>query len=299
MDISVVVPTLNDRDRLEGCLDALAAESPEEVIVVNGPSTDGTSGMVRDRDDVDVLVEIDDRNVNTSRNAGLDRARGDALAYLTPVVRVEDGWTDAVRETLSDAGVVTGPTHEELRAGVATDTVETRAIRGRSVTYFNGGNAAFSREVLEDLDGFDENLETGGARDAAHRIAGLEYGVAWASDMCVSREAATDGGTMERDWRMRYHSLAYRLAKNYGLHPTVWWRTGRHAVADAIATLRDVARGDARPTHWFGNGRDVVLGSTSGYADGIRARYADRSPRRNPNGWSARADRAVAVYDKR
>lgn len=299
MDVSVVVPTLNDRDRLEGCLDALAAEGPDEVIVVNGPSTDGTSGMVRDRDDVDVLVEIDDRNVNTSRNAGLDRARGDVVAYLVPTVRVEDGWTDAIRETIPDAGVVTGPTHEELRAGVATDAVETRAIRGRSVTYFNGGNAAFAREVLEDLDGFDETLATGGARDAAHRVAGLGYGVAWASEMCVARETATDGGTAERDWRTRYHSLAYRLAKNYGLHPTVWLRTGRHAVVDAYSTLRDVARGDARPTSWFGNGREVLLGSASGYADGIRARYADRSPRRNPNGLSGRADRAVAVYDRR
>lgn len=299
MNVSVVVPTLNDRDRLEGCLDALAAEAPEEVIVVNGPSTDGTSGMVRDRGDVDVLVEIDDRSVNTARNAGLDRARGDAIAYLTPVVRVEPGWTDAAREALADAGVATGPTHEELRAGVATDTVETRAIRGRSVTYFNGGNAAFTREVLEDLDGFDETLETGGARDAAHRVAGLGHGVAWASEMCVSRETATDGGTAERDWRRRYHSLAYRLAKNYGLHPTVWWRTARHGLADAYSALRDVARGDAKPTSWFGNGRDVLLGSATGYTDGIRARYADRSPRRNPYGWSSRTDRAVTVHDTR
>ena len=299
MDVSVVVPTLNERDRLEGCLDALAAEAPDEVLVVNGPSTDGTSGMVRDRADVDVLVEIDDRNVNTARNAGLDRSRGEAVAFLSPTVHVEAGWTDAVRAALPGAGVVTGPAHEELRAGVAADEVETRAIRGRSVTYFNGGNAALAREVLEALDGFDEALSTGGARDAAHRVAGLGYGVAWASDMCVSRKTATDGGTAERIWRQRYHSLSYRLAKNYGLHPTVPWRTGRHAVTDAAATLRDVARGEARPTRWFGTGRDVVLGSTTGYADGMRARYADRSPRRNPNGWSARADRAVTVYDER
>jgi hypothetical protein len=299
MDVSVVVPTLNDRDRLEGCLDALAAETPHEVIVVNGPSTDGTTGMVRERDDVDVLVEIDDRNVNTGRNAGLDRARGDAVAFLSPTVRVETGWTDAIASTLPEAGVVTGPTHEELRAGVATDEVETRAIRGRSVTYFNGGNAALTREVLEALDGFDEALSTGGARDAAHRVAGLGHGVAWASDMCVAREAATDGGTTERDWRKRYHSLAYRLSKNYGLHPTVVWRTARHGVAEAYGTLRDVARGEARPTSWFGTGRDVVLGSARGHADGMRARYADRTPRRNPNGWSARTDRAVTVYDTR
>ena len=152
----MVVPTLNERDHLEGCLDALAREDPAETLVVNGPSTDGTSGMVLDRTDVDALIEVDDRNINAARNAGLDRAAGDAVAFLSPVVRVEEGWRSAAVEALADADVATGPTHEQLRAGVATDTVETRTIRGRSVTYFNGGNAALSRELLEALDGFDE-----------------------------------------------------------------------------------------------------------------------------------------------
>ena len=295
----MVVPTLNERDHLEGCLDALAREDPAEILVVNGPSTDGTSGMVLDRTDVDALIEVDDRNVNAARNAGLDRAAGDAVAFLSPVVRVEEGWRSAAVEALADADVATGPTHEQLRAGVAADTVETRTIRDRSVTYFNGGNAALSRELLEALDGFDENLRTGGARDAAHRVAGLDYGVAWAAEMSVAREAAADGGTTERDWRSRYRSMAYRLAKNYGFHPTVPYRTIRHAVTDAASTLRDVVGGEARPSTWLGDGRDVVVGATRGYADGIRARYADRSSKRNPSGWSVRTDRAVAVYDKR
>lgn len=299
MDVSVVVPTLNDCDELRSCLDALASEAAAEIIVVNGPSTDGTTGMVRDHPDVDVLVEIDDRNVNVARNAGLDRASGDVIAFVDPTIAVEGEWLEAVTETLADADAVTGPTHEQLHAGVATETVESRTICGRSVTYFNGGNAAFSREVLEMMDGFDEALDIGGARDGAHRLAGLGYGVAWSPEMCVSREAATDGGKKTRDWQVRYTALVYRLAKNYGVHPTVIFRTVRHAVTDGATTLRDVARGDAKPTTWLGNGRDVVVGSIRGFKDGLRARYADRTPRRNPNGWSGRTDRAVTVYDRR
>lgn len=299
MEVSVVVPTLNDREELRGCLDALAAESPAEVVVVNGPSTDGTSGMVRDRDDVAVLVEVDDRNVNAARNAGLDRARGDAVAFVNPSLSVEPGWHEAVVTALADADAVTGPTHEQLQAGVATDTAESRRIRGREVTYFNGGNVAFTDETLEDIDGFDERLDVGGARDAAHRIAGVDREVAWSAEMCVAREAAADGGRTERGWRSRYRSLTYRLAKNYGPHPTVVTRTLRHALDDAASAFRDVARGDAKPTVWLGNGRDVAVGGVSGFTDGLRARYADRSPARNPAGWSDRTDRAVAVYDRR
>jgi glycosyltransferase involved in cell wall biosynthesis len=299
MDVSVVVPTLNDRDELRRCLDAVSAEAPAEIVVVNGPSTDGTSGMVQDREDVDVLIEIDERNVNVARNAALDRVRGDAVGLLAPSMTVESGWLGAVTAALTDAAAVTGPTHERLDTGVTTDAAESRRIGGRSVTYFDGGNVAFTRALAEELDGFDEHLDIGGARDAAHRIAALGHGVAWSVDMCVSREAAADGGSTERDWRTRYRSLAYRLAKNYGLHPTVPFRTVRHAVADAAGAFRDVADGDAKPTVWFGNGRDVVLGSARGYLQGLKARYADRSPRRNPRGVSSRADRAVAVHDRR
>jgi glycosyltransferase involved in cell wall biosynthesis len=299
MDLSVVVPTLNDRDELRRCLDALAAEAPSETIVVNGPSTDGTSGMVRERDDVDVLVGIDDRNINVARNAGLDRFRGDAVAFVDPTMVVESGWLDAATEALAEADAVTGPTHERLGTGVTTDTIESRTIGGRVVTYFNGGNVAMSRELVSAIDGFDEYLETGGSRDAAHRIAGLGYDVRWESRMCVSREAAADGGATERDWRARYRSLSYRLAKNYGPHPTVPYRTLRHAVSDASSILRDVARGNAKPSTWFGNGRDVVFGGTRGYADGLCARYTDRSSERNPRGLSTRNDRAVTVHDRR
>ena len=299
MDVSVVVPTLNDRDELRRCLDAIAAEAPSETVVVNGPSTDGTSGMIRERDDVDVLVEVDDRNVNVARNAGLDRIRGDAVAFVDPTMVVEPGWHDAIVNSLTDADAVTGPTHERLDTGVTTDTAETRRIRGRTVTYFNGGNVAFSESLVAAIDGFDESLEIGGARDAAHRIVGNEYEVAWSAKMCVSREAAADGGTAERDWRDRYRSLSYRMAKNYGVHPTVPLRILRHAIADAGGALRDVARGEATPTAWFGNGKNVILGSGRGYAAGLRARYTDRSPRRNPYGLSSRTDRAVTVLDRR
>lgn len=300
MDISVVVPTLNSRERLTACLDALAAEAPNvETVVVNGPSADGTSGMVRDRPDVDVLIELDDRNVNVARNAGLDRATGEVISFLDHGVSVEDGWLDALSEGLLSADVVTGPTHRELRAGMATESPEERTIRGRSVTYFDGGNAAFTRETLLGIDGFDEYLSVGGARDAAHRLAALEFDVDWVPEMSVARRFGTDGGRAKRDWHGRYRSLAYRLVKNYGVRPSVVYRVGRHALADAADALQDVARGEIRPSNWLGNGRDVIAGSGVGTKDGLLARWRDRDPRRNPAGWRARTDRAVAVYDRR
>jgi len=316
MDLSVVVPTLNGRDRLGACLDALGAHAPDaEVIVANGPSADGTTGMVRDRDDVDVLVEISDRTVNVARNAGIEVASGDAVALVDYDNRIGEGWLDAVRAGLDDADAVTGPVtptdatadghgnNGEAERDDDRDTPERRTLAGIEVTYFEGGNVAFRREALRDLDGFDEYLNTGGARDAAHRLAQMGRTVAWRERMAVAKElpspTAADGGRSAREWGWKYRALGYRLLKNYGVRPTVVARAGAHAVTDALGAAGDVLRGESTPSRWAATGRDVLFGLAGGSSDGLVARSRDRSPARNPNGISTRADRAVAKYDRR
>ena len=300
MQLSVIVPTLNGRDQLSSCLDRLTAAAPDaEIIVVNGPSADGTTGMVRDRDDVDVLVEVSARTVNVARNAGVEVATGDVIAFVSYDLRVEDSWLTAIVDGLTEAPVVTGPTHRTVPGGMTTESAEQRQIARRDVTYFSAGNVAFEADVLADLDGFDEYLETGGARDAAHRLAGMEVGVTWQPEMSVRCEYEADGGRTQRDWGWKYRALTYRLVKNYGVRPTVLRRTVSHALGDAAATARDVVGGEAQPTAWFGTGRDVVSGSVTGISDGLVARTRDRDDSRNPHGISKRADRAVARYDWR
>lgn len=300
MDLSVVVPTLNGRDRLGECLDALAAHAPEaEVVVVNGPSTDGTSGFVRDHRAVDRLLELPERNRNVARNAGLRAATGDALALVGQGSAVEEGWSEAVREGLAAAAAVTGPVHRAVSGGLTTGSPASRSIAGREVTLFDGRNVAFTRRAVEALDGFDEYLCAGGARDCAHRVAGMSFDVTWSAEMTARYEVETDGGHPDTDWGDTYRSLGYRLAKNYGIRPSVVGRTAGSAVRDGYKSARAVATGEGTPTGWFGNGTDVFTNALGGLKDGVRARFDDRSDRRNPNGISTRHDRAVQVYDRR
>ena len=298
MRLSVVVPTLNGRERLAASLDALAVHAPDvEVVIVNGPSADGTTGMVQERDDVDVLVEVSDRKLNVARNAGIAEATGDAVALVGQDHVIERSWADGVREALSDADAVTGPVHRSVRAGMTTESEESRTIGGREVTYFDGGNVAFTREAIEAVDGFDEYLVTGGARDCAHRLASANRDVAWSPEVCVTCNDEDDGE--DRDWGWKYRALAYRLVKNYGPRPGVFRRTFRDAVRDAAGTACEVLRGDGAPSEWMGSGKQVVSNIAVGAAHGVRAWFADRSETRNPHGLSSRADRAVERYDWR
>jgi len=201
-----------------------------------------------------------------------------------------------VRAGIADHAAVTGPTHEQLTAGMTTESKESRTIAGRDVTYFNPGNVAFQRSALDVLDGYDEYLRIGSSRDVAHRLASGDYSVGWDSGMCVRRECEADGGIRERDWGWKYRSLAYRLVKNYGVRPTVARRLASHAAGDAFDALKGVVRGQTAPSQWLSTGRDVLGGVGSGTADGFLARYRGGE---NPNGRSVRTDRAVAVYDWR
>lgn len=299
MDISVVVPTLNARDELADCLDALSQHVPTaEVIVVNGPSADGTTGMVCERDDVSVLVELADRTINAARNAGIDRASADIIAFLDHRYTVGPEWRVAIEDSLNGSAVVTGPIHPRLHDESAADAFESRSIAGREVVYFNAGNVAFTRSVLDEFDGYDEYLHVGGSRDLAHRIAGTTFTVTWDDRMRVTEEASAIDERHE-DWGWKYRSLSYRLVKNYNLRPTVIGRILSHAATDGTGELRTVFAGEKRFSSWVSNGRRVASNSIRGCFDGLRNRRLDRSRRRNPSGRSSRADRAVTVYDWR
>ena len=55
MNISVIIPVLNEEKTIASTLDALARLAPCEIIVVDGSSTDRTAEICR-RYDVKVLV---------------------------------------------------------------------------------------------------------------------------------------------------------------------------------------------------------------------------------------------------
>ncbi|MFW5937802.1 MAG: glycosyltransferase family 2 protein [Halanaeroarchaeum sp.] len=304
MHLSVVVPTLNARDRLEASLDALLEHAPDaDIVVVNGPSSDGTSGMVRDHPAPDALLELSERNLNTARNAGIAAASGDVVALVGQDSRIEDGWVDAVTSAIDGgADVVTGPVHRRVNGGVTTEEPETRSLGSRTVEYFDGGNVAFDANVLETLDGFDQYLHTGAARDAAHRLAGLDASVAWEPSMVVLREEADDiihrvgEDDMQTILGLKYRALGYRLAKNYGVTASSVLRSIHHPLEEAVDEGWNVVRGETKVTEWIGAGRSVLTNLGIGFQDGLSARSADQTPRRNPNGVSAQNQRPISTY---
>ncbi|WP_299938752.1 glycosyltransferase family 2 protein [uncultured Pelagimonas sp.] len=83
MRISVVIPTYNRCDFLLACLETVFSQQrlPDEVIVVDDGSNDGTREALAMRKDV-TFIEQDNAGPGAARNRGAAAATGDYLAFL-------------------------------------------------------------------------------------------------------------------------------------------------------------------------------------------------------------------------
>jgi glycosyltransferase involved in cell wall biosynthesis len=82
--LSIVTPVFNMDRYLSATLDSVAAlEAAHEHIVIDGGSEDGTVELLEARDDPDLSwVSEPDRGQTHAVNKGLERARGDLIAWL-------------------------------------------------------------------------------------------------------------------------------------------------------------------------------------------------------------------------
>lgn len=95
--VSVVIPSYNRRDLLLTCLDSVAEQSlaPDEIIVVDDGSTDGTIEALEARDDIRLIVQ-ENAGPGAARNRGADAAIGQYIAFLDS----DDVWFPWSLETM-------------------------------------------------------------------------------------------------------------------------------------------------------------------------------------------------------
>lgn len=85
MRVSVLIPTLNAAGHLPTLLDALREQTrlPDEIVVVDSSSTDGTADLARSAGCVVISIERTSFDHGRTRNLAAGAATGDALLYLT------------------------------------------------------------------------------------------------------------------------------------------------------------------------------------------------------------------------
>lgn len=105
MRLSLVIPVLNEEPIIGDLVASLRRQRPDEIIVADGGSTDGTKAVAAR---AGALVLDAPRGRAAQMNAGARAATGDVLIFLHADIELEEGALDAVRAAATLDGVVGG-----------------------------------------------------------------------------------------------------------------------------------------------------------------------------------------------
>ena len=107
-DFSIVIPVLNEADRINALIEHIdhqGFELPYEVIVVDGDPQGGTVRAIQSKDVVTIITE---KGRGRQMNAGAAEARGDILIFLHADTRLPDGALKKISRALERQDYVGG-----------------------------------------------------------------------------------------------------------------------------------------------------------------------------------------------
>jgi rSAM/selenodomain-associated transferase 2 len=155
VDISVIVPTLDEEPQIAAAVASARAAGVREIIVVDGGSSDATVPLARRYADA-VLSAPRGRAVQMNAGAGV--AGGTVLLFLHADTRLPGGFAAAVLAALADPSVVGG--RFDLRLVPSSPLLALTGalinLRSRLSRIATGDQAIFVRRaVFEALGGFE------------------------------------------------------------------------------------------------------------------------------------------------
>ncbi len=198
--VTVVIPVYNDVERLRLCLDALVEQDYPadrlDVVVVDNASTVDLRPALPD-DDRFVMVGETRKGSYAARNAGLDVATGEVLAFTDADCRPWRDWLSTAVAMLQGPGApdaVGGRIRLVFRDGPEPTTGPElyESVHGfdqeRFVTTFHfaaTANLVATSAAVRGVGGFDPALQSGGDDDFGHRLAASGRRLAYAPDAVV------------------------------------------------------------------------------------------------------------------
>lgn len=238
--VSVVICTYNRVAYLERALDYLSHQSSSafEVIVVDGPSTDGTKEALAALGENLKIAHNPERNLAKSRNLGIELSDGDIVAFIDDDALPFDNWVENIlveynRRPMTTCGIG-GPAYY---AGTFWFQAEDNGINRRAETkvsipseqigkdgwwrYNTGTNATFSTALIRAAGGFDEQFDYYlDESEVCFRLQQQGMLVAYSERIVVRHEFAQSHnrlGNLNYNWHTICKNTAYFICAYSGL----------------------------------------------------------------------------------
>lgn len=214
MNISVVLPVLNEEQSIRGTLQSLIRLTPYEIIVVDGGSRDRTLEICKEFA-VDVMHA--ERGRARQMNVGARRASGEVLLFLHADTRLPQSALNDIAAALSDSRYLGGRFDVELEGAHWMLKIVGTLInyRSRATKIATGDQALFvRREVFDRMGGFPDIplMEDIGFCRALKRIGGVA---------CLRSRVITSARRWERDgvWRTIFKMWSLKVCYLAGVSP--------------------------------------------------------------------------------
>ena len=249
--LTVAICTRDRAATVKRCLDSLLPLQKtygfELLVIDNSPSDQTTARLVKELPSVRYTVEPYP-GLNFARNRAWKEASGELIAYLDDDVVVDRGWVTGLQEAFAenpDAAAFTGlvmPLKLDTTAQVLFEKRKGfrrgfdkkrfgRILPGNSLypcgagIFGAGCNMAFRRDVLRELGGFDEALDTGpslpggGDLDIFYRIIRAGHTLAYEPSFMVFHEHRASESALRRQYYTWGLGFMAFVQKNYRNDP--------------------------------------------------------------------------------
>jgi hypothetical protein len=202
--VSLVSTVLNARPHIEGFLESVRrqARQPDEVILVDGGSSDGTLEVVRAEPGILALSEPK-ANISRGRNVGIRAAAHDVIAITDADCVLAPDWLERLLRPLADGADVSAGFYEPVAPApwqvFATASIPD-ADEVRPGWMPSSRSLAFRREAFEAAGGYPEWLEVGEDMYLNHRLLATGARMELATDAVVYWRARPSLGATWRQY---------------------------------------------------------------------------------------------------
>lgn len=226
--VSVVVPAHNAAPTLSSCLEALVRqdiEEPFEIIMVDDGSTDSTAAVAANYAHRVHLLSQSQLGAAAARNAGIRAATGDIVLFTDADCEPVPGWAatliNAIREGADGAKGTYRTRQKSVTARFVQAEYESKYRRmshkrgGKGIDFIDTYSAAYSRNCLIEVGGFNEQMLADEDQELSFRLAERGYTLRFVPNAVVYHFHAASPQAYVR----KKFSIGYWKVKTVAMHP--------------------------------------------------------------------------------